>query len=122
MSYSGGASTHIGEVKYIQFIPQLAKPLLIKWLGEYIGKLIIGAHTLNANVPFLLVISNEMVVDIYMLCSCMLNQIVGELDCTLIVTKQWHFLELDSKVTQSGLHPKYLCTTTTGGYVFGFGG
>ena len=30
--------------------------------------------------------------------------------------------QLDSKVTQIGLHPKYLCTTTTGGYVFGFGG
>ena len=32
---------------------------------------------------------------------------------------QWYFLELDSKITQSGLHPKYLCTTTTGaGLVF----
>ena len=69
MSYSGDASTHIGEVKYVQFIPQLAKPLLIKWLGEDIGKLIIGAHTLNANAPFLLMISYEMMVDIYVLCS-----------------------------------------------------
>ena len=122
MSYNGGASTHIGEVKYVQFIPQLAKSLLIKWLGEDIGKLIFGAHTLNANVPFLLMISNEMMADIYVLCSCMLNRIVGQLDCTLIVTQQWHFLELDSKVTQSGLYPKYLCTTTTDRYVFGFGG
>ena len=86
MSFSGGASTHIGEVKYVQFILLLAKPLLIKWLGEYIGKLIFGAHTLNANVPFLLVISDEMVADINVLCSCMLNRIVGQLDCTLIVT------------------------------------
>ena len=58
----GGASTHIGEVKYVQFIPQLAKSLLIKWLGEDIGKLIFGAHSLNANVSFLLVISYEMMV------------------------------------------------------------
>ena len=65
----GGASTHIGEVKYIQFIPQFAKPLLIKWLGEDIGKLIIGANTLNTNIPFLLVLSYEMMADIYMLCS-----------------------------------------------------
>ena len=62
-------STHIGEVKYVQFIPYLVKPLLIQWFGEYIGKLIIGAHTLNTNVPFLLVISNEKMVDIYVLCS-----------------------------------------------------
>jgi hypothetical protein len=68
--------------------------------------LIIGAHTLNPNVPFLLVISYEMVADIYMLCSCMLNRIVGELDSTLIVTQQWHLFELDSKVTQSSFHPK----------------
>ena len=53
MSYNGGASTHIWEVKYAQFIPQLAKPLLIKWFGEDIDKLIIGGHTLNTNVPLL---------------------------------------------------------------------
>ena len=64
----GDASTHIGEVKYVQFIHQHAKPLLIKWLGKDIGKLIFGAHTLNANVPFLLVISYEMMADINMLC------------------------------------------------------
>ena len=32
------------------------------------------------------------------------------------------FLELDSKVIQGGFHSKNLCTTTTGGYVFDFGG
>ena len=64
----------------------LQKPLFIKWLGEDIGKLIFSARTLNANVPFLLVISYEMVADINVLCSCMLNWIVGELDSTLIVT------------------------------------
>jgi hypothetical protein len=66
-------------------------------------------------------ISYEKVADINVLCSCMLNRIVGELDSTLIVTKQWHFLELDSKVIQGGLHSKNLCIITTGGYVFGFG-
>ena len=113
MSYNGGASTHIEEVKYVQFIPQLAKSLFIKWLGEYIGKLIFGAYTLNLNVPFLLMISYEIVADINVLCSCMLNWIVGQLDCTLIVTQKWHFLELDSKVIHGSLHPKNLCTTTT---------
>ena len=83
--------------------------------GEYIGKLIFGAHTLNANVPFLLVISNEMMADINVLCSCMLNWIIGELDHNLIITNQWHFFELDSEVIQGGLHLKNLCTTTTGG-------
>jgi hypothetical protein len=72
--------------------------------------------------PFLLMISNEMVANINVLCSCMLNRVVGELDDTFIVTKQRNIPELDSKVIQSGLHPKNLCTTTTCGDVFGFGG
>jgi hypothetical protein len=33
----GVHSTHVGEVKDIQFISQLVKSLLIKWLGEYVG-------------------------------------------------------------------------------------
>jgi hypothetical protein len=87
MSYKWeGASTHIWEIQYAQLIPYLAKPILIQWLGEYVGKLIFGAHTLNANIPFLLMIYYKIVTDINVLCSCMLNQIVGELDSTLIVT------------------------------------
>jgi len=30
-------SSQVGEVKYVQFIPQLAKSLLIKWLCEDVG-------------------------------------------------------------------------------------
>jgi hypothetical protein len=37
--------------------------------GEDIGKLIMGDHTLNANVPFLLMISYEVMAAIYVLCS-----------------------------------------------------
>jgi hypothetical protein len=51
------------------FLSLQNQPLLIKWLGEDISKLIIGVHTLNANVSFLLVISNEIMADIYVLCS-----------------------------------------------------
>ena len=54
--------------------------------NSFLSKLIIDAHPLNENIPFLLVISYEMVVDINVLCSCMLNWNVGELHDTLIVT------------------------------------
>jgi hypothetical protein len=103
-------------------LSSLQKPFLIQCLSEYIDKLIFGAHTLNANVPFLLMISNEMVANINVFCSCMLNWIVGEPDSTLIITQQCHILELDTKVIQCGLYPKNLCTTTTDGNVFGFDG
>jgi hypothetical protein len=58
----------------------------MKWLSEDIGKLIIGANTLNVNVPFLLMISYETMADINVLCSCMLDQIISELHNTFIVT------------------------------------
>jgi hypothetical protein len=62
------------------------KTFFIKWLGEDICKLIFGAHILYANVCFLLMISFEMMANIYMLCSLVLDWIVGELHGTLIVT------------------------------------
>jgi len=62
-------STHIGEVKGVQFIPYLAKPLLIKRLGENVGKLIIGANTLNCNATFHLMISYEVMPYVNVLCS-----------------------------------------------------
>ena len=65
----GGASTHIGEIKDVQFIPNLAKSLFIKWLGEYVSKLIIGANTLNYNVSFHLVIPYKMMPYVNVLCS-----------------------------------------------------
>ena len=77
MSYEWGVHQHIFE-KSNMFNSFLSLQNLFssKWLDEYIGKLIFGANTLNANVPFLLVISYEMVADINVLCSCMLNRIV----------------------------------------------
>ena len=71
MSYKWAVHQHIFEKS------NMFNSFLIKWLGEYIGKLIFGAYTLNAYVPFLLVISYEMVADINVLCSCMLNRVVG---------------------------------------------
>ena len=38
-------------------------------LVKYVGKLIFGAYTLNANVPFLLMISCKMMADIYVISS-----------------------------------------------------
>ena len=44
--------------------------------NSFLSKLIIDAHTFNVNVLFLLVISNEMMADIYVLCSWMLNRLL----------------------------------------------
>ena len=68
MPYKWGVHQHIFEKSnmFNSFL-SLQNLFLIQWLGEYIDKLIFGAYTLNANVPFLLVISYEMVADINVL-------------------------------------------------------
>ena len=61
----------LSSLSFVVFLDpyQGSKSLLIKWLGEYVGKLIFDAYTFNANVPFLLMVSYEVMVDMYMLCS-----------------------------------------------------
>ena len=64
---------------------------------EYIGKLIFGAYTLNANVPFLLVISYEMVADINVLCSCMWTRLLVSLIALSLSHSNGTFLNLIPK-------------------------
>ena len=63
MSYInvGVHSSQVGEVKYVQFVSQLTKYLLIKWLCEDVGQLIFGANAFNANITLLLMVPYEMV-------------------------------------------------------------
>ena len=87
MLCNGGVqSTQVGKINYIQFIPEIAKSCLIKWLGQYIGKLIIGANPLDCNISFLLMISNEVMPYVNVLCSCMLDRVLCHLYSTFIVT------------------------------------
>jgi hypothetical protein len=64
----------------------LSKSLLIEWLGKYIGKLFIGSHMRNDNIPHDCMIALEMVPDVYVFSSRMLTRVISNLDGTLIVT------------------------------------
>ena len=90
----------------IQFTSQMAKNFLIKRFGEYIRQLLIGANMLKINVPFSNMISNEMMTNFNMLSSRMLHGIVGDLNSTLIVTKQWNMFHIDPIIFKSLGHPK----------------
>ena len=52
----------------------------------------------------------------------MLHRVVSYLDGTFIVTKEGGLPTLHSIILQGLLHPKELCTTTSGGHVLGLGG
>ena len=46
-----------------------------------------------------------------------LYRVLRDLDGTLIVAQQWHFLQIDAVVLESLLHPEELCATSTSGNV-----
>jgi hypothetical protein len=59
---------------------------LVSQLGKDIGKLFIGSYMRNNDSPLDCMISQEMVLDVYVFGSKMLTWVISNLDGTLIVT------------------------------------
>ena len=98
-------STQVTRIQDIELTPQGTKPSLIKRFGEDIGQLVIGSHMTQSDISFELVVSQEMMSNGYVLCSRVLYRVFGQFDGTLIVTQEWNFCEVATKVTQDFLHP-----------------
>jgi hypothetical protein len=84
--------------------------------------LFFGAHIAGFDISFGFMISQKMLPDIYVFGTGMLYWVVGKLDGTLIVTKEWDFVILTTKISQGLPHPKQLSAKSTSSNVFGFGG
>jgi hypothetical protein len=56
------------------------------------------------------------------LCLVVLNQIMNNLDGTLIVTQEWDLVTMNSIILQGLPHPKELSTTTPGHDILSFRG
>jgi hypothetical protein len=67
-------------------------------------------------------VTDEMVADIDVLGLVVLNQIMSNLDGTLIVTQEWHLVEVNTIILHHLPHPKELRTTTCGCHILGFSG
>ena len=65
-------------------------------------------------------VSNEMISDINMLGPGMMYRIVGDGNCTCVVTKDGGLLDNDIVVSKLMLHPKNLSTTASSGYILIF--
>jgi hypothetical protein len=68
------------------------------------------------------VVLDEVMPDLNVLHLVVLNQIMSNLDGTLIVTQEWNLVAMNSIVLQCLPHPKELSTTTCRGHILGFGG
>jgi hypothetical protein len=60
----------------------------------------------HLDIPLLLVVSQEVMSDVYVLSAAVFNRIIRHADCTLIVTKEWDFAQIVAKVPEGLPHPK----------------
>ena len=60
---------------------------------------------LNRDVALPHMITKKMMTNLDVLCLRVLNWVVSNLDCTLIVTKEGHILHVDVIVLEGLLHP-----------------
>jgi hypothetical protein len=58
------------------------------------------------DIPLLLVVSQEVMSDVYVLSAAVFNRIIRHADCTLIVTQEWDFAQIVAKVPECLPHPK----------------
>jgi hypothetical protein len=67
---------------------------------------VIGANIENIDISPLLVVSQRVMPDVYVLCAAVFHRIIRQADCTLIVTLKWGFTQIVSKVSEILPHQK----------------
>jgi hypothetical protein len=60
----------------------------------------------NLDISLLLVVSQKVMPDVYVLSVVVFNRIIRHADCTLIVTYEWDFAQIVAKVSEGLPHPK----------------
>jgi hypothetical protein len=61
---------------------------------------------IHLDISLLLVVSQEVMPDVYVLSAAVFNRIICHADSTLIVTKEWDFAQIVAKVPEGLPHPK----------------
>jgi hypothetical protein len=61
---------------------------------------------MDYDISFGFVVSQKVMLDVYVLCSRVVYGVVCQLNGTLIVTQKWNLGYLTAKVFESLLHPK----------------
>ena len=76
----------------------------------------------HLDIPLLLVVSHEVMPDVYVLSATVFNRILRQADCTLIITSEWDFAQIVAKVPEGLPHPKQLRTTLSCGNILSLSG
>jgi hypothetical protein len=60
----------------------------------------------NIDISPLLMVSQKVMSDAYVLSAAVFNRIIHQEDCTLIITYEWDFAQIVAKVLEGLPHPK----------------
>ena len=72
---------------------QYLESFFVKWLCEYIGKVVFSTHICQVNISSSDMIPNELMKNLNVLCPVVLHQVESYLDSTFVVTKKMHFVK-----------------------------
>jgi hypothetical protein len=67
---------------------------------------VIGANVANIDISLLLVVSQKVMTNVYVLSAAVFNRIIRLADCTLIITLEWDFAQIVAKVLEGLPHLK----------------
>ena len=96
------------------------KPFAIKWFGKQINLLIINVNKLKSKCTIFDKLPNEVMSNLYVFSSRMLNQILRDVDGTGIVTVDDKMFLTNTIIIEEFLHPYKLGTTAIGSDVLSF--
>ena len=94
------------------------KTFAIKRFGEQISLLIISVNELKSEGTIFDKLPNEVVSNLYMFCSRMLNRILRDVNGTSIVTIDGKMFLTNTIIKEEFLHPQKLGVAVTGSDVF----
>jgi hypothetical protein len=77
---------------------------------------------INIDISTLPVVSQKVMPDVYVLSAVVLNRIIRQADCTLVITYEWDFAQIVAKVPEGLPHPKQLRATLSCGNILGLNG
>jgi hypothetical protein len=68
------------------------------------------------------VVSQKVMLDVYVLSAAVFSRIIRQANCTLIITYEWDFAQIVAKVPKGLPHPKLLRATLSCGNILGLNG
>ena len=96
------------------------KMFVVKRFGEQVSLLIIGVNKLKSENTIFDKLPNEVMLNLYVFGSRMLNRILRDVDGTSIVTIDGEMLLTNTIIMEDFLHPQELGATATGSDVLRF--